>query len=91
MAKQANKEIWEHKIGLADSDYKQRISNQVKGSAEKPIVPLCIKTNWPGKVEKIIHNILEVRNRYCSNAPNTETFYTSSEEIEEIYRFIIKE
>jgi len=42
-------------------------------------------------LESALHNILKLRNRWIENAPGTEWFITSPEEVESFYRLIVGE
>ena len=90
-AESKGEKVWECKIGRTiDSEAHGRIRGQATGLPESPKLGLHIKTDRPKKIEDIIHDILKVRGKHIENAPGTEWFLTSPNEVEEIYKFIGK-
>jgi len=76
------------KIGLSINP-NDRVTKQV-GTAfpEPPIVDLIIKTDNAALLEKVIHNVLSLRDRHCENSLGKEWFYTNPIEILSIISFI---
>ncbi|MEW9586543.1 GIY-YIG nuclease family protein [Paraburkholderia sp. DGU8] len=78
------------KVGKATGDVDKRVAVQCKGSAtfENPV----ILGRWPvqrvGAVESAIHKVLQSRGKWRENAPGTEWFDTTIEEIQSIVTFI---
>ena len=83
--------VWECKIGKTiHGEVDTRIRPQATGLPESPKIGLHIRTDRPKKIEDIIHDILKVRGKHIEDAPGTEWFLTSPNEVEEIYKFIGK-
>lgn len=84
------KNIWECKIGRTDVDPIGRIMSQA-GTCypELPHIALLINCDNSSLLEKTIHNILKMKNRWLSNSPGKEWFITSPQEIENIYNTIM--
>ena len=81
--------VWECKIGRTiHGEADGRIRGQATGLPESPKIGLHIKTDKEVKIERIIHDILEVRGKHIEEAPGREWFLTSPSEVEEIYNFI---
>ncbi|WP_319567279.1 GIY-YIG nuclease family protein [Cohaesibacter marisflavi] len=77
--------VWSIKIGRTSVGL-SRITEQLgTGHSEIPIVPLVFKTDSSANLEAAIHRSLEFANRKVPNAPGTEWFRTSTEEVEHIY------
>ena len=85
------KEIWPCKIGRTDVDPIGRIFSQT-GTCypELPHLALIINCEDSSILEKALHNILKIKNRWISDAPGKEWYYSSPEEIETLYNTIIK-
>lgn len=85
-----NSTIWECKIGRTDRDPIQRIINQAGTSyPELPHIALIIHCDDSNKLESALHGILKYKKRWIENAPGKEWFYTSPEEIEEIFSTLL--
>ena len=82
---------WACKIGRTDVDPIARIFSQA-GTCypELPHLALIIYCDDSSLLEKILHNILKIKNRWISNSPGKEWFITSPEEIESIYTSVIE-
>ncbi|MDE0424751.1 MAG: GIY-YIG nuclease family protein [Candidatus Poribacteria bacterium] len=81
--------VWKCKIGKTKHrEADGRVRGQATGLPESPKIGLHIKTDWSKEIEDIIHNILKVRGKHITDAPGTEWFLTSPNEVEEIYNFI---
>lgn len=91
-AENSGKIVWECKIGRTDRDPLQRIFGQA-GTCypELPHLALIMKCDNSAQLEAALHNILKLRNRWIENAPGTEWFLTSPDEVELIYNTIIGE
>ena len=89
-AENRGQQIWECKIGRTDKDPLQRVLGQA-GTCypELPHIALVIKCENSLQLELALHSVLKIRNRWIENAPGTEWFYTSPEEVESIYQMII--
>lgn len=88
-AESKGEKVWECKIGMTrHGEADGRIKGQATGLPETPKLGLHIKTDKEVKIERIIHDILEVRGKHIAEAPGTEWFLTSPSEVEEIYNFI---
>lgn len=92
MAKLKGLTAWECKVGRTDRDPINRILNQA-GTCypELPHIALIIKCDDSSVLEAALHNILKIRGRWISNAPGTEWFMTTPQEIKDIYFKIINE
>lgn len=85
-------ENWKCKIGRTkDTDPNIRINQQITGMPERVIIGLVIRTNEPVKLESAIHCLLKHFDRHISDAPGTEWFLTSPDEIRELYNLLIEE
>ena len=86
---QNKKSMWPCKIGRTDKTPMERILSQA-GTAypELPHNALLIHCEDSAKLESAIHSILKLRGRWLENAPGTEWFLTSPEEVKEIYQFL---
>ncbi|RKU35154.1 hypothetical protein C6496_17860 [Candidatus Poribacteria bacterium] len=91
-AKLKGEEKWECKIGRTENtDPNVRINQQITGMPEQVIIGLVILTNEPVKLESAIHRLLKHFDRHIPNAPGTEWFLTSPNEIKELYNLLIEE
>lgn len=82
-------EFWRCKIGMADKDPLLRAISQASTALpEKPTIEFIIRTDQPSALEKSIHNILHLRNRFCNDTTGIEWFNTNPDEVIEIVRFI---
>lgn len=81
---------WECKIGRTDVDPIGRIVGQA-GTCypELPHIALIIYCDDSSLLEKALHNILKLKNRWLENSPGKEWYITSPNEIEEIYKSIV--
>lgn len=83
-------ESWECKIGRTDVDPIGRIIGQAGTSyPELPHIALIIYCDDSSLLEKALHNILKLKNRWLENSPGKEWYITSPNEIEEIYKSIV--
>jgi len=89
-AESYGKRFWECKIGRTDKEPLQRIFSQA-GTCypELPHIALIIKCERSSQLESALHSVLKFRNRWIENAPGTEWFITSPEEVESIYQMLI--
>ena len=83
------KNIWACKIGRTDTDPISRVFGQA-GTCypELPHIALIIKCANSSIIETTLHNILKLRGKWMEDAPGTEWFITSPDEIETIYNGI---
>lgn len=90
LAKLQGREIWECKIGRTDVDPISRVMGQA-GTCypELPHIALIIYCDDSSLLEKAFHSILKLKSRWLSEAPGTEWFITSPEEVEQMYYSII--
>ena len=84
--------IWECKVGRTDRDPINRVLGQA-GTCypELPHIALIIKCADSSVLEAALHNILKMRGRWISDAPGTEWFMTTPQEIKDIYLKILNE
>lgn len=77
---------WECKIGRTDVEPIGRILSQA-GTCypELPHIALIVYCDDSALLEKTIHNILKMKQKWIPDAPGKEWFNTSPEEIEELY------
>ena len=80
-----NKWCWKCNIGRTGNDPFDRIGTQTSGAAEKPIIPLLIKTDDEQALEPYIHGILRERGRHLTNTNTNEDFITCPSEIAQIF------
>ncbi|MCC6125899.1 MAG: GIY-YIG nuclease family protein [Pirellulales bacterium] len=77
------------KIGSTSSPGVDRVAFQCGVSnPENPVVLLGIRVEESVRIEKTIQRILMIWNRWIEDAPGTEWFLTSKEEILEIWDFL---
>ena len=78
--------VWACKIGRTDTDPISRVFGQA-GTCypELPHIALIIHCPNSSIIETTLHNILKLRGKWIENAPGTEWFITSPEEVENIY------
>lgn len=81
--------IWECKVGKTDRNVLDRIFSQT-GTAypEYPHVALLIKCPSAREMEDALHSILKLRGKWMENAPGSEWFLTSPDEIKDLYWLI---
>lgn len=80
------------KVGKTSGDVDTRVATQCKQSAsfDHPIILGRWKVNRVSPMELAIHNVLKTRGKWRENAPGTEWFDTTLEEIEEIVKFVTR-
>lgn len=78
------------KIGKANGDAEARIEQQTTSCFEYPVTLKTWKVQRVSAVERAIHAILKARGQK-RDAPGTEWFDTTIEEIETIIEFILKD
>lgn len=78
------------KVGKATGDVDKRVEVQCKGSAtfDNPVILGRWQVKRVGAVESAIHKVLQSRGKWRENAPGTEWFDTTIEEIQSIVTFI---
>lgn len=92
LAKLKGLSIWECKVGRTDRDPINRVLGQA-GTCypELPHIALVIKCSDSSVLEAALHNILKMRGRWIDDAPGTEWFMTTPQEIKDIYLKILNE
>lgn len=85
------KEFWECKIGRTDRDPIQRVIGQA-GTCypEIPHVALIIYCDDSAALEAAIHSVFKFQNKWIKDAPGKEWFFTSPEEVKNIYSMIAR-
>ena len=89
LARMKGRNNWECKIGRTDTDPISRVFSQA-GTCypELPHLALIIYCNDSALLEKALHSILKLQNKWLPLSPGKEWFLTSPEEIEMIYHQI---
>ncbi len=89
MAMMKGQKKWKCKIGMSTSSAADRVMSQT-GTAlpEKPHIGLIIKTTNAKCLESLLHHCMKYHGAYIAEAPGTEWFETSPEEILGIYNNI---
>jgi Meiotically up-regulated gene 113 len=73
---------WPCKIGLTESDPLSRILSQAATAmSEKPVIALLIRTPNSRKLERTLHDVLDLRNQRLEKSPGAEWFDTSPDEV----------
>lgn len=81
-----NESHFKCKIGRTVFDPVERIKAQHGTSSHsKPHIALVIKCDNSSAVENLIHSFLMLQNRHIDDAPGTEWFFTSPDEVLDIY------
>ena len=75
------------KIGRS-IDYPERIKAQTTGMPEKPEVSVVWRTDQPEAAEKLLHGLLIFLGNHKLDAPGSEWFWTSPDEIRKIIECI---
>lgn len=80
---------WACKIGRTDRDPIQRVIGQA-GTCypELPHIALIIYCDDSVALESALHSVLRYQDKWIKDAPGTEWFFTSPNEIKEIYSLI---
>lgn len=88
-ALQNGQTCWECKVGKTDRNAMDRVFSQA-GTAypEYPHVALLIRCPSARDMEDALHSILKLRGRWIEDAPGTEWFVTSPDEIKDLYYLI---
>lgn len=92
LAKLKGSSTWECKVGRTDRNPINRVLGQA-GTCypELPHIALIIKCADSSVLEAALHNILKMRGRWIADAPGTEWFMTTPQEIKDIYLKILNE
>ena len=86
LAELEDESIFACKIGMTEDHPNRRIWSQIAGGLpDEPIIGLVIKTDFPSDLERYIHDVLKAVGRYKEDAPGTEWFFTTPDEVEEIF------
>ncbi len=91
LASLKEKDLWECKIGRTDVDPISRIFSQA-GTCypELPHLALIIHCDDSSLLEKALHSILKIKQRWLVDSPGKEWFLTSPQEVESLYYSIIE-
>lgn len=89
LAELKGKDVWECKIGRTDVDPIGRIVSQA-GTCypELPHIALIINCDDSSALEIALHSALKFQNKWLEDAPGTEWFLTSPQEIKRIYSML---
>jgi hypothetical protein len=89
LAENKGNEEWPCKIGRTDRDPIQRVIGQA-GTCypELPHIALIIYCDDSSALEVALHSILKYQDKWLKNAPGTEWFLTSPQEIKEYYSML---
>lgn len=88
-ARQKGEVEWPCKIGRTDRDPLNRVISQAATALpEYPHMAIILWTDAPSKWESLLHNILSIRGKAMSQAPGSEWFMTSIDELIGIINFI---
>ena len=83
--------VWACKVGHTTDNLRKRIKSQSRTAMpEHPKVELVINTDRSKILEKAIHKILEFQDKFIEDAPGTEWFMTTPDEVKQIYNCILK-
>ena len=86
LAELEGESIFACKIGMTEDHPNRRIWSQIAGGLpDEPIIGLVIKTDFPSDLERYIHDVLKAVGRYKEDAPGTEWFFTTPDEVEGIF------
>ena len=86
LAELEGEEVWPCKIGKTTRNAISRITSQTRTALpEYPKVGLVIKTDELRLMETTIQNILKIQGKQKMDAPGTEWFLTSPNEVEQVY------
>lgn len=81
---------WPCKIGRTDRDPLNRVISQAATALpEYPHMAIILWTDAPSKWELLLHNILSIRGKAMAQAPGSEWFMTSIDEIIGIIDFVM--
>lgn len=91
LASMKGNNVWECKIGRTDVDPLARIFSQA-GTCypELPHLALIIRCDDSSLLEKALHSILKIKQRWIVNSPGKEWFLTSPKEIEDLYYTLLQ-
>lgn len=89
-AESHGKSVWACKVGRTDRDPIQRVISQA-GTCypELPHIALTINCDDSIALETALHSILKYQNKWMKDAPGTEWFITSPQEIKELYKMLL--
>ena len=82
---------WPCKVGMTSQQSISRIFSQ-SGTAypEKPHIAIEFKCQKGKVLENVFHSILSAKERKVESAPGNEWYYTTPEELKEMYEFLFK-
>lgn len=88
-AERNGRSVWPCKIGLSERDPVARVMSQASTAMpEPPRIGLLLRTPLPSQWEGVLHNVLALRGRTIEEAPGSEWFSTSPDEVADIIRYI---
>lgn len=90
LAEKSGETIFPIKVGRS-KDYQERIGSQSRatGMPEDPEVSIVWRTDRPEAAERMLHGHLDFRGKRLPDAPGSEWFLTSPDEIKQIIRSIM--
>lgn len=82
---------WQCKVGMTSQQTISRIFSQA-GTAypENPHIAIEFKCDDAKRLENAFHSVLSFRKRKVESAPGNEWYYTTPEELKEIFEFVLK-
>ena len=92
LAEADGRDTWPIKIGMSSLGFRGRIGEQ-QGTAmpEHPTIAYVFRSSTPGKVERLLHAVLFLRNRWLEDVPGSEWFDTNPKMIQDIVHWAIDE
>lgn len=82
------RDTWPIKVGMSTTDAGLRMRDQV-GTAmpERPVVGMLYRTDDARTLERLVHSTLRTRGRHLKDAPGSEWFLSSVQEVRSIIEF----
>ncbi len=81
-AEKSGESRWPCKIGRTDQDPIQRVLSQAATALpEKPVVAVVFRTKYSAALEKAFHSVFTLRGLAMQDAPGSEWFLTSPDEV----------
>lgn len=90
LAETRGQKHWPCKVGMTSQQTISRIFSQT-GTAypESPHIAIEFKCNDAKGLENAFHSVLSFRKRKVESAPGNEWYYTTLEELKEIFEFVL--
>ena len=90
LAETRGQKHWPCKVGMTSQQTISRIFSQT-GTAypESPHIAIEFKCNDAKGLENVFHSVLSFRKRKVESAPGNEWYYTTLEELKEIFEFVL--